>query len=414
MKKVFPAVLGITFSFVIGLLIAEMIARYLYPIPGNLEGTTIIKVGTPPKFLPEVGTFPWANSSIRHRVIGDFDNVVKFNSRGMRGQVVPYSKAPGEYRILYIGDSFVEAAEVADSEIVYRQLEDLFGSAGSKVTVIGAGQSGWGTDQQYLFYMNEGYKYQPDLVIYQFVTNDVTDNARSSFGHKSRSHQYFQLVDDRLVLAERPARADSDWFYALIKLNRHLYLESRLYALIKNVWKSDRGTDPAEPIYTQLKPETGAAPNPLLYLFQDPYQKAIEDAWNLTEAIMEKWQSLARANGSELAVVYAPSHWAINDWERIPELFPVLKDEFAAWDSEKPDRYLEKITGASNIPFHSMTEAFFECSDRTGVRYYFTNDGHWNPDGHKVAARSVYGWLQKRLPKGMPATANASELDPCI
>jgi hypothetical protein len=46
------------------------------------------------------------------------------------------------------------------------------------------GCSGYGTDQSLLFLLEEGLKYQPDIVVYAFYGNDVDENgANISYGY---------------------------------------------------------------------------------------------------------------------------------------------------------------------------------------------------------------------------------------
>ncbi len=416
MKRPFFTLISISLGLVAGLTIAEITARIMYPLPDNLEGTTMLKVGSPPDFLPDVGTFPWRNSAYRHRVIDDFDNVVHFNNRGLRGPVIPYEKPAGEIRILFTGDSFVEAAQVKDKEAVYRALQGLFRENGLNVTVIGAGQSGWGTDQQYLYYLHEGYKYKPDIIIYQFITNDVTDNAKSHFGHMGKAPQYFDLKDGKLVRNYQPQSNHGAFYYALVKINRHLYLSSRLYSLIKNVWKGGTLSEFAAPTLTQLKPDIHTEPPPLLLAFQDPYSEKYEKAWKLTGAIASEWSTKAHNNGATLSIVYGPSHWAVHDWDEIPSTYPVLQQEFPQWVRNKPDIFLTKISGNLGIPFLSLTDTFRQCAEHTGNRYYFMNDGHWNADGHLLAAKSIYNWLISNAdlwPDGHRQPVNRSTIPPC-
>jgi hypothetical protein len=96
--------------------------------------------------------------------------------------------------------------------------------------VIGAGQAGWGTDQAYQYYTYEGRRYEPDIVIYQLITNDIADNARNTFYPGSKFRQHFDLDNGHLVeltdeLSARPGRE------VLVAFHRRLYFTSRLYAL---------------------------------------------------------------------------------------------------------------------------------------------------------------------------------------
>ncbi len=106
------------------------------------------------------------------------------NEKGLRDRDYPYEKPPGTKRILVLGDSFVWGYGVADDEIFTERLEQMLEespiNAGEKIEVINTGVSGWGTDQEYLFLQQEGFKYSPDIVILAFyIGNDISNNMAS-------------------------------------------------------------------------------------------------------------------------------------------------------------------------------------------------------------------------------------------
>ncbi len=103
------------------------------------------------------------------------------DSRGFRNeQNYAYGKHPGALRILSIGDSMTQGYEVRQnytfSAVAQRYLKHL----GVQAQVINAGVSGYSTEEELAFLENEGYKYQPDVVVLGFYANDFDDNVRSA------------------------------------------------------------------------------------------------------------------------------------------------------------------------------------------------------------------------------------------
>jgi len=92
--------------------------------------------------------------------------VFSTNSKGLRDDEYLYEKGPHK-RVIILGDSFT-AGRVASKNTFPEVLETLLRSYDDRFQVINAGNDGWGTDNEYLFYENEGYKYEPDLVILAF------------------------------------------------------------------------------------------------------------------------------------------------------------------------------------------------------------------------------------------------------
>src|SRR5262249_55373264 len=98
---------------------------------------------------------------------------------GRRDLERPVAKSPGTYRVLLLGDSFVEAMQVPIEQTFARRLEAaLTRPGGPRVEVISMGVSGYGTTSQYLWYREHGRAYQPDLVLLSFYPgNDVRNNS---------------------------------------------------------------------------------------------------------------------------------------------------------------------------------------------------------------------------------------------
>jgi len=97
------------------------------------------------------------------------------NSRGLRDREHPVAKPKGTGRVLVLGDSFAWGYGVADQDLFTEVLERDFvdNPPQGPWEVINTGVSGWGTDQQYLYLMDEGFDYEPDVVVLAFyLLND--------------------------------------------------------------------------------------------------------------------------------------------------------------------------------------------------------------------------------------------------
>ena len=96
----------------------------------------------------------------------------------LRDREIGYDNPDNALRILSLADSFGEALQVDLDETYHKQLESLLAdSLGQPVEVLNAGVGGWGTDQEAIFYLAEGFRYQPDIVLLSFfVRNDAVNN----------------------------------------------------------------------------------------------------------------------------------------------------------------------------------------------------------------------------------------------
>lgn len=101
---------------------------------------------------------------------------VHINSRGLRSEEVATPKPTDTYRILNLGDSVVFGWEVRQEESYGQLLEQSLNAAvdGQQYEVINAGVPGWTVDAERNFLLQEGFGYEPDLVLLDLtIVNDV-------------------------------------------------------------------------------------------------------------------------------------------------------------------------------------------------------------------------------------------------
>ena len=128
----------------------------------------------------------------------DCRQIVTINEKGLRDHDLPYVPS-GTYRVMVLGDSFAASLEVGLEETFHVQLERLLG-----YEVIAAGHGGWGTDNELLWYRQEGINYAPDLVLLLLQPgNDVQDNS-STINYVPNQRPAFSVAGDQLVLATGP------------------------------------------------------------------------------------------------------------------------------------------------------------------------------------------------------------------
>lgn len=106
------------------------------------------------------------------------------NSRGLRDREYDYERTPGVPRMLVLGDSFTWGYGVSDEEIFTEVLEERLASDSRPWEVVNTGVSGWGTDQQYLYFRSEGVRYRPDVVVLAFYLNNdpLEISASATYG----------------------------------------------------------------------------------------------------------------------------------------------------------------------------------------------------------------------------------------
>lgn len=144
------------------------------------------------RFDDELGWTPLENINYTDKRSGF---VLHQNQFGLRGpDEMQLAKTSARKRILVLGDSYVWGVSASQ--------DDTFTNPavhGTDQELINCGVPGYGTDQEYLFYLRTGQKFDVDQVVLVFTPyNDVTNNlAREQYSYLK---PYFTLDNGELVL----------------------------------------------------------------------------------------------------------------------------------------------------------------------------------------------------------------------
>jgi hypothetical protein len=121
----------------------------------------------------------WRNIPDAHRryVTPEFTVAMDYNAHAYRGPLVDYAKPAGTFRVLLLGDSYLEGYTVPLQDRVAEVAQRLL----PNVQIVSLGTGGYSTDQELLWLRSEGERYAPDLVVVLFCVNDVWYNNRASY-----------------------------------------------------------------------------------------------------------------------------------------------------------------------------------------------------------------------------------------
>ena len=98
--------------------------------------------------------------------------IASYNRHGFNDRPRQYAKPPGIIRIAVLGDSFIWGDGVDYDTIWSHKLEKKLLEQYDNIEVLSWGQNGWSTKDELDFLKKEGIKYNIDLLIVGFVTND--------------------------------------------------------------------------------------------------------------------------------------------------------------------------------------------------------------------------------------------------
>jgi len=337
----------------------------------------------------------------------EYQVIFHVNSRGLRGPEREYGKAPGVTRVLLLGDSFVEGYTVGEEALVSTVLEArLNASSGSPYEVINGGTHGYGTDQEYLFFLEEGRRYQPDVVVLFFYSNDLLDNLPSA--HKP----FFEEQGDGLVLRNSPvppppagkmvrrptySRRGLKPFrgsYALRLLGSRIENASpRLQRLLAHWGVVEAASQEEDDVPARLLPYGGREYGP---------QK--KKMWRPTFALIEALANAVRAAGARLVVFYVPARFEVNDaaWELTLARWNM---DAPGWRADRVFLVLQEGCGERGIELVDPRAAL-RLAEGSGQSAYFVADPHWSEAGHRIAAEVLMPVLT-----AAPATRRAPPLE---
>jgi len=149
---------------------------------------------------------------------------VKINSKGLRDREIPYERTGATPRILMLGDSFTEGWGVPFEQTFSKRVERLYSTHGTSAEVINTGVGNYNTIMEVQYFLNEGYKYKPDIVVLNFIPNDaepVPPHAAPNVAMRNCYSCVFVIGRIDTLLREMSMRSDWETYY------RNLYGDGR-------------------------------------------------------------------------------------------------------------------------------------------------------------------------------------------
>ncbi len=375
-------------GLVVGLIAAELGARYLLGRPYAEDNGDLWTCDR---------LMGWRGKSQTSTPINTEGYVHKFvrNSAGMHDGDHALSKEKGVFRILVIGDSFVEARQVEEKETSASILEATLNALAPDQTryeVVSAGASAWGPAQELMYFRSEGKFYQPDLVLgFWYPANDLMDllpDHRMTFEGMNCYAPYFAMCDGQFDLDPwfsapglAPTQAScSPGKKAAASLLNRLYLNSRLYQHL-------------EPLLMKYQPRVKYAFNFSPWL--DRPDPNLTYAYQVMDGIYTDLAREASQAGAKTALVIVPLKEALyyeldqSNRLEIEARYPELKEA----NPRLPNQKLIELMTARDISVLDLQPLFWAHLKSGGGVLYGDVDSHWNRPGNQLAGELIARWL---------------------
>ena len=334
----------------LGLSLAEVLVRSTGLAPQHVmirEGRFQLSTNPLIAYEPLPGLWDWSGNPVSPDVA-----TIHRNRYGFRTPEIPIEKPAGRKRIVVIGDSVAEGAQVADDELVFaRQIETRLRRAGVPVDVVNLGVVAYTTLQEVELLKKRGLQYQPDVVIVSYCLNDPQG-------------YYLHAI---LPLLKRTAGVPDDALLGEDEFEVALY-ESALFRFIR---------------YRAFRPPA-------------PSLRGIEFShYPQGDTVPRAFDELARLSreiGFEVIVVVFP-------------LFAHEDPSFATYTHAAEHAYAAKLAAEHGFATIDLLDAFRGCQEKAG-HTLAADVFHPTIEGHTCAADAIVPALGRIVDWAAPASVS--------
>jgi hypothetical protein len=298
----------------------------------------------------------------------------QLNSLGFKDLEFNLNKAPNTFRIVAIGDSFAYGV-VPYQYNFFTVLEDnLNQDKQNKREVYNMGIPATGPVDYFSLLINEGLRYQPDMVIVSFfLGNDFSDNRNYyAQGIPWYSHSYVtSLIKFMIDLA--------------VKYKGNPYD----VANTANIKYEDNRTVFADDAYLDIEKARS-------YIFSNPASQQFIQDFDDAFSYLIKMKEICDSRKIKFLVVLIPDEMQVNLalQEKVLKAIQKTPQEI---DFTLPNKLLAQKFKQNNIDYLDVLPVFAEEFPKKPL--YRNNDSHWNIAGNKLAEELIQKHITNQLPK---------------
>jgi hypothetical protein len=349
--------------------------------------------------------------------------LVETNSLGIRGPEIP----PGPVDLMLIGDSMIEARQLAWEETLSARLPAAFAARSAPVRVVGQGVRGWAPLLEWNWYLKAGRKLQPRTVLLFFFWNDLW-----TAGDEVRTFQAVMKPDGR-----------PDYFNVVVERSWVWYKHVRAVRLAENMLQrvgpaalkrtlslvgSDRsGVDEqsAEATARRMAKDSLLSPAEIDQVLTRPFdqlsprlqQVARTEFWPSTRPLA-LWTDTQReaaaktesefrmfaedvsADGGRLVIVHVPNAYQIAPTEcSVARYLVGLDGDRVLPEDSGIQQWLREVTARHGIelldPSAAMRE-YHRTQPAPAPPLFLRADCHWTARGHQLMAEFLADWYLRQ------------------
>ena len=333
-----------------------------------------------------------------HYPRAEFRNRIVTNSSGFRSSS-EYKYEPDKLRIAMLGDSFLQALQVKEEEILSTVIERTLSQKGLATKVYNFGVSSTGTIHQYGLFFEKALKIKPNIVIILFFSNDLIDNS-PYYEHESlKLIPDYTIEDDGRVIVNDFGEKPGQYLikYTFSPPEKRGILERGIKKL-DNFTKSHRAflflrflvelfRNELLPIYDY---------DPTFDIYKKKYIKPLRESFYVTVKLLEQLNDYCKNEAIEFIVVLIPSREQVNkkEWDRYVYLRRNILIE-SAFDANTPLDKIKKVLQHKGIKVVDLRTNFIRLSRTESLYCHY--DRHFNQKGQQRAGEIISEFLLNKI-----------------
>nr|CAX68959.1 Lipolytic enzyme, G-D-S-L family [uncultured bacterium] len=361
-----------------------------------------------PKDLhPKLGTIFVPNTKIKWTNNLEFKVEQMSNSYGFLDYEHVLDKPAGVKRILIIGDSFVEAAQVSLEQKFHVLLEKKLNATVSnqKYETIALGLSGYGTTNELALYEELGRKFKPDLTIIVFVHNDFMNNSPvlEAFRNGWTPHYFPRLFYEKKANGYVPIPVNMEWQKHLVNVDEPngllvpdaVFKWSYFYKWVMMPMKHKRANElyyekirkrslllskenGYESVYNEIYSYGGSDFDKAF--FKSELSPIFNEALAITDFSIKKFKKETLRDHSKLLFLITESCSMLPNKKGVKDFV----DKGCAVK-------IRKILEHNKIQYYDLYDEFLKLGDPEEA--HFKRDRHWNATGHSWVADILFSYV---------------------
>ena len=337
------------------------------------------------------------------------DVYFKTNSLGFKDYEHLLRLSKPTFRVLLLGDSYVQANTVSLEEQTGRVMERIAESKGISLEVISMGMSGYGQTHHLQNYNTIGRQFKPNLVIMTFCSNDMWNNME-----KTNSDPFHFLKGEQLLSKSRnppPPLSPMIFLRAAIQKTETYFIFRDIIIRIIRLFNASAFEYEVAVRSAQMKAAVTeiAPPKVSRKEISEEYLSIMKAA--VAEIPPPKVprketpeEHLRRVVGPKpqrktfIALVKELEN-IIYKKDGVPLLHAIVSSIISKDISPDYLNYLDWIekalsSNSGDRPVIDFHKDFTELYNKTGVKVHYQNDSHWNSLGHQLVAQKFVHYIQ--------------------